>query len=240
MNFSRDTKVNEIALSNPAARHILEDAGIDYCCGGGKSLEEACLRANVPAAEILGKLRLNGQRIEPGEAHWTSAPLAGLTKHIRERHHSYVRDTIPRLRGLLTKVREKHGSNHRELSEIAELFEHLSREMLMHMQKEEHILFPFIDSLERTVNSGGVVEPPFFRTVRNPIYSMMKEHDSTGEQMRQIRAASNGFTPPADACASYQAVYQGLEEFEKDLHLHVHLENNILFPRAVELEPQSL
>jgi len=240
MTFSRDTKVNEIALSNPGARHILEDAGIDYCCGGGKSLEEACLRANVPAAEILRKLRLNGERVGPGEAHWTSAPLAELTKHIRERHHNYVRDAIPRLRALLSKVREKHGSNHRELGEIEEHFADLTHEMLMHMQKEEQILFPFIDSLERAVIGGGVVEPPFFKTVRNPIYSMMKEHDSAGERMRQIRAASSGFRAPADACASYQAVYQDLEQFEKDLHLHVHLENNILFPRAVELEPESL
>jgi regulator of cell morphogenesis and NO signaling len=240
MTFSRDTKVSEIALSNPGARHTLEDAGIDYCCGGGKSLEDACLHAKVPAAEILQQLRLNGERVEPGEAHWTSAPLTELTKHIRERHHNYVRAAIPRLRGLLAKVREKHGGNHRELSEIAELFEDLSREMLMHMQKEEQILFPFIDSLQRAASDGEVVEPPFFRTVRNPIYSMMKEHDSSGERMRQIRAASNGFESPADACASYQAVYQGLEEFEKELHLHVHLENNILFPRAVDLEPQSL
>jgi regulator of cell morphogenesis and NO signaling len=108
--------------------------------------------------------------------------------------------------------------------------------MLMHMQKEEQILFPFIDSLERAANGGEPVEAPFFQTVRNPIYSMMKEHDSAGELMRRIRAASGAYKAPADACTSYQAAYQGLEEFEKDLHLHVHLENNILFPRAVEME----
>jgi len=104
------------------------------------------------------------------------------------------------------------------------------------MQKEEQILFPFIDSLERAANGNGAVEPPFFQTVKNPIYSMMKEHDSAGELVRQICAASGGYKAPTDACTSYQAAYQGLEEFEKDLHLHVHLENNILFPRAVELE----
>jgi regulator of cell morphogenesis and NO signaling len=239
MTFSSETKVNEIALANPKARHVLEDAGIDYCCGGGKSLEEACRRANVSAAEILRQLRSNGERIGPGEVQWMSAPLGELTKHIRVRHHQYVREATPRICGLLAKIQEKHGRNHGELSEIAKLFEDLAAEMRMHMQKEEQILFPFIEALERAANSGEAAEPPFFRTVRNPIYSMMKEHDSAGERMRQIRSASGGFKPPADACTSYQAAYQDLEEFEKDLHLHVHLENNILFPRAVELEAKS-
>jgi regulator of cell morphogenesis and NO signaling len=236
MAFSSETKVNEIALSNPGARHILEDAGIDYCCGGGKSLQEACLHANVPATEILRRLRQNSEQVAPGETLWTSAPLADLTKHIREQHHQYVRDAIPRLRALLAKIREKHGNNHRELGEIEKVFGDVAREMLMHMQKEEQILFPFIDALERAANSNAMVELPFFQTVKNPIYSMMKEHDSAGELMRQIRAASGEYKTPADACTSYQAAYQGLKEFEKDLHLHVHLENNILFPRAVDLE----
>lgn len=240
MTFSTESKVNEIALSNPAARHILEDAGIDYCCGGGKSLEEACLRANVPPAAILRKLGLNAEQAVPGETPWITAPLAELTKHIRARHHQYVRDAIPRLRALLAKVREKHGGNHRELGEIEKLFGDVAREMLMHMQKEEQILFPFIDSLERAANGGEAIEPPFFQTVKNPIYSMMKEHDSAGEIMRTIRLASNGYKAPADACTSYRAAYQGLEEFEKDLHLHVHLENNVLFPRAVELEAAAM
>jgi len=236
MTFNTETKVNEIALSNRGARHILEDAGIDYCCGGGKSLQDACLHANVPAEEILRRLRQNSERVLPGETRWTSAPLADLTKHIRERHHQYVRDAIPRLRALLAKIREKHGSNHTELGAIEKLFGDVAREMLMHMQKEEQILFPFIDALERAAEGDEAVEPPFFQTVRNPICSMMKEHDSAGELMHQIRAVSGGYKAPADACTSYQAAYQGLEEFEKDLHLHVHLENNILFPRAVDME----
>jgi regulator of cell morphogenesis and NO signaling len=236
MTFNSDTKVNEIALSNSGARHILENAGIDYCCGGGKSLQKACLQANVSAEDILLRLRQNSEPLMPDEAQWTSATLAELTKHIQERHHHYVRDAIPRLRLLLGKIREKHGSRHSELVQIERLFADVAREMLMHMQKEEQILFPFIVVLERAADGNGSVEPPFFQTVRNPIYSMMKEHDSAGELMRQIRAASSGYKPPADACTSYQAALQGLDEFEKDLHLHVHLENNILFPRAVELE----
>lgn len=236
MNLSRETNVKEIALSNPGARQILEDAGIDYCCGGGKSLQEACLKADVVESEILSRLRQNSERVSPNESQWVSAPLAELTKHIRERHHQYVRASIPSLRALLAKIREKHGIKHRELGDIEKLFGNVAREMLMHMQKEEQILFPFIDALQRAANGKESIEPPFFQTVKNPIYSMMKEHDSAGELMRRIRAATDGYRAPADACTSYQAVYQGLEEFEKDLHLHVHLENNILFPRAVEME----
>jgi len=236
MNLNSETKVKEIALSNPGARHILEDAGIDYCCGGGRPLQEACLQANVAEAEILSQLRENAKRVAPSESRWVSAPLSELTRHIRECHHQYVRDSVPRLRALLAKIREKHGSNHRELAEIEKLFGDVAREMLMHMQKEEQILFPFIDALEGAANGNGTIEPPFFQTVKNPIHSMMKEHDSAGELMRQIRTASSGYQAPAEGCTSYQAAYQGLEEFEKDLHLHVHLENNILFPRAVEAE----
>jgi regulator of cell morphogenesis and NO signaling len=236
MNFSTETRVNEIALSHPGARRVLEDAGVDYCCGGGKSLQDACMHAGVAADEILGRLRQSSELAGPGDPEWTNASLAKLTRHIRERHHQYVRDSIPRVRALLAKIREKHGPKHREIEEIEKLFGNVAREMTAHMQKEEQILFPYIDGLERSARGSGAVEPPFFQTVRNPIHAMMQEHDSAGELVRKIRKASNEYKAPADACSSFQATYQELRQFEEDLHLHVHLENNILFPRAVELE----
>jgi regulator of cell morphogenesis and NO signaling len=240
MNFSTETRVNEIALSNPGARRVLEDAGVDYCCGGGKSLQDACLHAGVTADEILKRLRQNSELAGPGDAEWISAPLMELTRHIRERHHQYVRDSIPRVRALLAKIREKHGGKHREIEEIEKLFGDVAREMTAHMQKEEQILFPYIDALERSASGNSFVEPPFFQTVRNPIHAMMKEHDSAGDIVKRIRKASNDYKAPADACTSYQATYQELRQFEEDLHLHVHLENNILFPRAVELEAAAV
>ena len=236
MDFSNDSRVKEVALSNPGARRILEDAGVDYCCGGGKSLQEACLHADVSAEEILQRLRQNSELVGPEETEWTSAPLADLTRHIRERHHRYVREAIPRVRALLTKVRETHGAKRREIEEIEKLFGDVAHEMLMHMQKEEQILFPYIDALERSANGNGPIEPPFFQTVRNPIHAMMKEHDAARDLVKQIRTASGEYAVPEDACTSYKAAYQELREFEADLHQHVHLENNILFPRAVELE----
>jgi regulator of cell morphogenesis and NO signaling len=240
MSFTSETKVKDIALSNPAAKQILEDAGLDYCCGGGKSLHEACLHADVPAEEILNRLRENSRDISPGDANWTSAPLSDLTRHIRERHHRYVREAIARVQPLLDKVAAKHGENHAEITDIQRLFTEVGREMIMHMQKEEQILFPYIDALEKATSAHSSVEPPFFQTVRNPIHAMMKEHDAAGELVKQIHNASLDYTAPADACTSYKALYQDLREFEADLHQHVHLENNILFPRAVEMEAAAV
>ena len=199
-------------------------------------MQEACLHARVPAELIRQRLRQKSQSVIPEESAWTTKPLAELTRHIRERHHQYARDVVPRLRGLLAKVREKHGRRHREIGEIDKLFGDVAREMLMHIQKEEQILFPYIDALERAANSGEAVEPPFFGTVRNPIYS---KHDSSGELMRQIRKASNAYQAPSDACTSFRAAYQELQQFEEDLHLHVHLENNVLLPGQRSAKTQN-
>lgn len=236
MSFTNETKMKDIALASPAARQVLEDAGLDYCCGGGKSLHEACLHADVPDEDILKRLRENSRDISPDDANWASAPLRDLTRHIFETHHRYVRDAIPRIRTLLDKVGAKHGEKHPEITGIQTLFIEVGQEMIMHMQKEEQILFPYIDALEKAKSTHSSVEPPFFQTVRNPIQAMMQEHDSAGDLVKQIRKASFEYKAPADACTSYKALYQDLQRFEVDLHQHVHLENNILFPRAVELE----
>lgn len=239
MDFSAETTVKEIALSNPGARRVLEDAGVDYCCGGGKSLQDACLHAGVATEDLLELLRASHASILPGDRQWLHAPLAELTLHIRNRHHQCVREAIPRVRALLARVRERHGSKHPEISEIEKHFDEIASEMTAHMQKEEQILFPYIDALERATSQNKPVERPFFQTVRNPIRAMMKEHDSAGDLIGRIRTASNAYMPPADACTTFRAAYQELQQFEKDLRLHVHLENNILFPRAIELEPST-
>jgi regulator of cell morphogenesis and NO signaling len=240
MNFGNETKVKDIALANPEARKVLEDAGVDYCCGGERSLHEACLHTDVPAEEILNRLRENSGNVTPDEENWTSAMLSDLTRHIREKHHRYVREAIPRIQILLEKVVAKHGENHLEIAEIQKLFAEVGREMTMHMQKEEQILFPYIDAMEHSVNTHGPLEPPFFQTVMNPIQAMMKDHDSAGDLLRQIRNASCEYAAPPDACLTYKALYDELREFEADLHQHVHLENNILFPRAAEMEAAAV
>jgi regulator of cell morphogenesis and NO signaling len=240
MSFSSDTKVKDIALSHPAARRVPEEARVDYCCGGGKSLHEACVHAGVDSEEILKQLRENSQNVNPSEANWTALPLSDLTAHIKNHHHKYVREAILRINALLDKVKTKHGEHHPELAEIEISFHAVGKEMIMHMQKEEQILFPFIKALDRAANENGTLEPPFFLTIRNPIHAMIKEHDAAGDLVKQIRKASTEYVAPEDACTSYKALFQELQDFERDLHQHVHLENNILFPRAVDLEAAVL
>lgn len=236
MNINSGTKVKDIALSNPAARQVLEDAGLDYCCGGGKSIEDACSQAGISPDEILNRLRQNTKDTGAADANWMATPLCELTHYIREKHHHYVREAIPRTQALAEKVAAKHGKNHAELADIRNLFAEVGQEMIMHMRKEEQILFPYIDALEQATNGDRAVEPPFFQTVKNPVNAMMKEHDSAGNLVRQIRNLTVDYAVPADACTSYKALYEALREFEADLHQHVHLENNVLFPRAVEME----
>jgi regulator of cell morphogenesis and NO signaling len=236
MSFTADTKVGEIAAGSPGAKKVLEAAGVDYCCGGAKPLGEACLNAGVTAEEIVKQLQENSKRAGPEEANWSSAGLGDLTQHIVEKHHKYVRQEVPRIGALLEKVKAKHGPNHPELAAIAERFCDLGQELQMHMQKEEQILFPYIERLERAVNDKKTPEPPFFGTARNPIRMMMHEHDSAGVLLHEIRKLSGGYQLPKEACESYLELYHSLEEFEADLHTHIHLENNILFPRTVALE----
>ena len=239
MDFNNETKIKDIALSNGAARKVLENAGLDYCCGGGKSLHEACVHANASFEEISYRLKENAKRTGPEDRNWMAAPLCELTQHIRTKHHRYVREAIPRTQALADKVAAKHGGSHSEVSDVAKLFAQVGREMIMHMQKEEQILFPYIDALERAAQTHAAVEPPFFQTVKNPIHAMMQEHDKAGNLLREIRGLTSDYTPAANACTSLKALYEDLREFEADLHEHIHLENNILFPRAVEFESSA-
>src|SRR5579863_7062900 len=185
MNFTTETRVKDIALSNPQARQLLEDAGVDYCCGGSKSLHDACMNAEISAEEILERLRRHTKDVSPEAAQWMSSPLSDLTSHIRAKHHRYVRAAIRQIVGLLDKVETKHGSTHPEIARIRELFTRIAQEMTAHMQKEEYVLFPYIEAMERSMKENRPLEPPFFQTVRNPIQTMMKEHDTAGDLVRQ-------------------------------------------------------
>lgn len=186
--------------------------------------------------EIMERLRTADELLSCQNAEWALAPLHELTRHIVSRHHLYIREAIRRIEPLLEKVKAKHCERHPEIANIEAVFFQTSEEMISHMQKEEQVLFPYINALALSVAENRTIEPPFFRTVRNPIRTMIKEHDSAGELMRQIRRETSEYKAPPDACSSFQTLYRELEEFEADLHEHVHLENNVLFPRAIELE----
>ena len=167
---------------------------------------------------------------------WQTAPLSDLIAHIKNTHHQYTREEMARLGPLFDKVCSVHGKNHPELDGIRATFGGLVQELTMHMMKEEMVLFPYIVRMEEAAIEKEPVLPPPFGSVRNPVAMMMHEHDSAGNALREMRQASSGFAAPPDACISFQTLYRALAEFEADLHQHIHLENNILFPRAVEME----
>jgi regulator of cell morphogenesis and NO signaling len=238
MSITAEKTVRELALENPAATRVFERLGIDYCCGGNKSLEEACRAANLPMDDVLDSLELAEQasRVSQKERNWQVEPLADLIAHIKGTHHKYTREEIARLGPLFDKVCSVHGKNHPELQHVRASFQGLAQELTTHMMKEEMVLFPYIVRMEEAVIQKEPVLPPPFGSVENPVAMMMHEHDSAGEALRTMRQASAGYTPPGDACISYQTLYQALADFETDLHQHIHLENNILFPRAIEME----
>lgn len=202
-----------------------------------KSLAEACLAAKVRAEDVAAALEKPEPR--PDERDWQKAALRELADYIGRKHHAYTREEIQRREPLISKVVSVHGQNHQELQQIQRLFVGLAQEMRMHMMKEEHMLFPYIKELEGAVNRHLQLSPPMFGTVQDPVRMIMAEHHSSGQVPHKMREITNGYSAPSDGCVSYQTLYRALHAFETDLHQHIHLENNILFPRAVELEAEA-
>lgn len=236
MELVNERTVRDIASSNPGAARIFESFGINYCCGGDRSLADSCSAANVSIQEVVEALEK--PRAEESDRDWQAASLTELITHIVEKHHAYVRAEIPRLIALLAKVVRVHGQNHAELENVQVSFRALAEELTAHLLKEERILFPYIVQLESTAKSGRRPAPVMFGTVQNPVRMMMLEHDSAGDLLHTMRELTKGYTIPENGCLSYKVLYQALPEFETDLHQHIHLENNILFPGAVALEAQ--
>lgn len=238
MNVNTEKTVRELAAEIPGATRVFESLGIDYCCGGSKTLSEACNAAKLAVDTVVANLAsAESSRLgQPTEKNWNSESLADLVAHIVNKHHSYVRQELPRLGQLAEKVARKHGSNHPETVEVQEVFAGLSHELTMHLMKEEQVLFPYVERMEEAALEKRPVAPPPFGTVQHPIRMMVMEHDGAGDALRELRQATNDYAIPPDACMSFQALYLGLREFEADLHQHIHLENNILFPRAVAME----
>jgi regulator of cell morphogenesis and NO signaling len=237
MTPTTEKTVREIALENPAAVPVFETLGIDYCCGGQRPLSEACERANVSVSRAV-EMIAEAQRQDhaPTRDKWNDARLADLTQYIVELHHSFVRQEIPRLQALFEKVVEHHGADRPELLNIRELFGAMSQELFGHLLKEERVLFPYIEQLEDASRGNSPFPAGCFGSVEMPVARMLAEHEDAGALLSQIRNLSGDFAPPETACPSYRRLYAGLEGFERDLHRHIHLENNVLFPRAVRLE----
>ncbi len=238
MTMTAERTVRELALENAAATRVFEKLGIDYCCGGNKSLADACRASNLSVDQVIDSLEMAEEAAHAAQKDrdWQIEPLADLIAHIKNTHHKYTREEMARLVPLLDKVCSVHGKNHPELQSIQSSFQGLVLELTTHMMKEERILFPYIVRMEESVIQREPVLPSPFGSVQNPVAMMEHEHDSAGNALRNMREASSGYAAPGDACISYQTLYKALADFEADLHQHIHLENNILFPRAIAME----
>jgi regulator of cell morphogenesis and NO signaling len=238
MTIAANNTVGEIAAEFPNAAREFEKLGIDYCCGGSRTIEQACAAAKISVEEALDRLETSASTAAKSGASqdWQNQPLADLIGHINSTHHVFVRQECPRIEALAEKVFGVHGQRHLELEQVANVFAALANELSVHLMKEEQILFPYVMRLEESYLAGEPAPPAMFGTVVNPVRMMMQEHDGAGDALRSLRELTHDYAVPDDACASYRALYQALQEFEADLHQHIHLENNILFPRAVAME----
>jgi regulator of cell morphogenesis and NO signaling len=229
------TLADVAALSLDAVRS-LERHGLDYCCGGKQPFDEACLVKGLNPESVMQEIE-RAQRAGTPERNWQTAPLGELAKHIVATHHEYLKLELPALGNRLDKVLAVHGARDPEtLSRMAEVFVALRGEMEMHMHKEEAILFPFIEKYSLAESQGSPMPPVPFGSIANPIAMMEREHVSAGGALVEIRALTRDYQLPPYACSTVRALYDGLEALEADLHVHIHLENNILFPRAIALE----
>lgn len=214
---------------------VFKKYGLDFCCGGRKTLKQACSEKGIDLTRIEKELQHVERQPAGQQLPYNEWGLDFLADYIVNTHHYYVKKNLPDISAYTQKVLKVHGAQHPELNKIAELVEELNVEMTTHMIKEEKVLFPYIKKLVNPA-ANQLDFAGSFGTVLDPINMMEMEHEVVGENMAQIRTLTNNYLLPADACTSYSLLYRLLEEFEEDLHLHVHLENNILFPKAIETE----
>jgi regulator of cell morphogenesis and NO signaling len=238
MTISTDKTVREYALEMPNATRVFEKLKIDYCCGGNRPIGDACAAVGVGLEELSSLLEQanNAPLASAQPVAAQSGTLMELIDYIIDKHHVFTREEMDRINALLEKVCSKHGENHPEVVSVRTLFNHLCDDLKPHMYKEEAVLFPYIKAMEQAINHKTAMPFAPFGTVNNPVRMMMSEHDTAGDILRELRAATGDYAAPPDACMSYRALYGALEGFEIDLHQHIHLENNVLFPRAVEME----
>lgn len=230
--FQINDTVGAIVRDHPALSRLFEQARVDYCCGGQKTLAEACAKRNIDPQAFLKELETFAATEPAPEVDLTALSLTELVDHIERLHHAYLHTELPRLEAMVTKVAKVHGDKEPRLAQIRDLFLALSAELATHLMKEEQVLFPMIRQLE-----ASATLPQFHcGSVANPIHRMEFEHDEAGAVLAQLRQLTDDYTPPEWACNTYRALFDALAHFEQDMHQHVHKENNVLFPQAVVLE----
>lgn len=238
MIITDNNTVAEVVTHNIKTADVFKKHGIDFCCGGGITIKKACEKKNISYEVLEQELALINNPASKAY-NYDSWKLDFLVDHIENIHHSYVAENTPLVLQYAAKVAKVHGHHYVEVVEIDRLFNIVAQELASHMKKEELILFPFIKQLVKADKEGVKVNPAHFGTVNNPIEMMEDEHENAGDILKEISKLSNNYTAPEGACNTFKALYAKLEEFENDLHQHIHLENNILFPKAIKLEEKN-
>lgn len=229
-------QIGELVAENYKLATVFKKHKIDFCCQGGRTISDACQKKGISIWEVLKDLEEVINVKSEGETDYQSWPLDLLADYIEKKHHRYVEQRSLEIKPFLDKLCKVHGDRHPELFEINGLFTSSVSALAQHMKKEELVLFPFIRKMVQAKANGQPLETPHFGTVENPVAMMMHEHDTEGERFREIARLTDDYQPPADACNTYRVTFALLQEFEDDLHKHIHLENNILFPAAKAME----
>lgn len=240
MTITKDQHVGELVAQDYKLAQIFKDHKIDFCCNGDRSLSDVCEKKNISTDSLIKELENAATQKGQESINFDAWPLDLLADYIEKTHHRYVEKQSVVLKAYLDKLCKVHGDRHPELHEIKTHFNDSAGELAAHMKKEELILFPFIKKMNAAKDTQQEMPKASFETVENPIEMMMHDHDAEGERFRKIAELSNDYTPPEDACQTYRVTFSLLEEFENDLHKHIHLENNMLFPKAIALEKESL
>lgn len=235
MLVQKENKIGEVVARNFHTAQVFENFGLDFCCNGKKTISEACLEKGLDPDFVVKEV-IKTEETNGTATHFDKWEADFLTDYIVNNHHYYVLTTIPTIEHHLQKVISKHGGRHPDLAKIEEIFLELKVELTNHMAKEEKMLFPYIKKMNIALKNTLEMPVPPFGTIENPVKVMEAEHEAAGALIAGINKLTGNFTPPEDACGTYRLLYSELKDFEKDLHMHIHLENNILFPKAVELE----
>ncbi len=236
MTITLNTPVGEVVKNNFKAATLFQANKIDYCCNGHKTISEASQKAGIEAEMLVNQLEEILKDNDPDTEYINNLDLTDLADYIVKRHHSYVQKNIPFLKQNLEKIARVHGQNHPELVEVRDHFFTSAGELTMHMQKEELVLFPYVKKMEQAKKENQSLPTSAFGSVSSPIAGMMEEHQNEGERFEKIAQLTNNYQVPEDGCTTYEVTLKQLADFEKDLHRHIHLENNILFTRAKMME----
>ncbi|MDD2478282.1 MAG: iron-sulfur cluster repair di-iron protein [Victivallaceae bacterium] len=236
MSKIRNKPIGLIVTENLATAKVFEAHGMDFCCHGQQTVEEACKNADVTVEQLEKELAAVGSKAEDQHIDLSALTTDDLARHIISVHHTYVKTALPTITKRIVTVINAHGANHPELKKIQKDFSALRDELDQHLLKEEEVLFPYIEALAVASREKGARPDSCFGDVADPIAMMEEEHVSAGQLLESIRTTANDFRVPDDGCNTYRLLYQELQEFEHDLHLHIAKENYMLFPQALELE----